>query len=274
MIINILESILFGIVQGITEWLPISSTGHLIILEQFMKMDVSTGFTEMYRVVIQFGSILAVLVLYFKTLNPFSASKTRIERKNTYSLWFKVLVASVPAGIIGVLFDDKIDAVFYNYITVSITLILYGIFFILAERGNRNHNYRDKFSSTLNIDYKTAALIGIFQMLALIPGTSRSGATILGAVLLGCSRTAAAEFSFFLAIPAMFGASLLKIAKFGFDFSTQEAFLLIIGMITAFAVSLAVIRFLIGFVKKHSFSCFGWYRIILGAIVMLYFLFV
>lgn len=269
-IIELLKIIFFGIVEGITEWLPISSTGHLILLEQFIKLNVSESFMEMFRVVIQLGAILAVIVLYFKKLNPFSLKKTSEEKKDTWTLWIKVLIACIPAGIIGVLFDDKIDAVFYNYITVAITLIIYGILFIVIE--NRNKDKSAKYQSLKDITYKLALIIGIFQVLALIPGTSRSGATIVGAIMFGASRTVAAEFTFFLAIPVMFGASLLKILKFGFAFTSVELLTLLIGMLVAFAVSVLAIKFLMNYIKKNNFKPFGWYRIVLGIIVLLYFL--
>lgn len=270
-IIEILKVLLLGIVEGITEWLPISSTGHMILVEEFIKLNVTPDFLEMFRVVIQLGAILAVVVLYFKKLNPFSLSKTKEEKKDTWSLWFKVLVSCVPAAIIGILFDDKIDAMFYNYITVAITLILYGILFIVIE--NRNKDKKEKITSLKDISYKLAIIIGAFQVLALIPGTSRSGATIVGAILFGVSRTVAAEYTFFLAIPVMFGASLLKILKFGLVFTTSEIIILIIGLLTAFIVSVLAIKFLMNYIKKNDFKAFGWYRIILGIIVLAYFLF-
>ena len=269
-IIELLKVIFFGIVEGITEWLPISSTGHLILLEQFIKLNTSDAFMEMFRVVIQLGAILAVIVLYFNKLNPFNNKKDKQEKKNTWELWFKVLIACVPAGIIGILFDDKIDALFYNYITVAITLIVYGVLFIVIENRNKNKKY--KYESLKDITYQLALIIGIFQVLALIPGTSRSGATIIGAIMFGASRTVAAEFTFFLAIPVMFGASLLKIVKFGLSFTTAEIVILLIGMLVAFLVSVFAIKFLMNYIKKNDFKAFGWYRIVLGLIVLLYFL--
>lgn len=268
--IEILKVIFLGIVEGITEWLPISSTGHMILVDEFIKLNVSDAFKEMFFVVIQLGAILAVVLLYFNKLNPFSPSKNTAEKRETFSLWMKVAIASIPAGIIGLLFDDKIDAMFYNYITVAITLILYGFLFILLE--NRNRRARFRINDFSGLSYKTAFIIGGFQVLALIPGTSRSGATILGAMLLGASRYISAEFSFFLAIPVMFGASAYKIMKFGLVFTGAEWMTLIIGMAVAFVVSLFAIKFLMGFIKKHDFKPFGYYRIILGFIILLYFL--
>ncbi len=295
-IIEILKAVVFGIVQGITEWLPISSTGHMIILEKIMPMNVSEDFMNMFRVVIQFGSILAVVVFFWKKLWPFGYAnrpktdnnkKTKlfvqsrknkdimymnniVIKKNIFVMWFKVLVACVPAGIVGILFDDKLDKAFYNYKVVSIMLILFGILFIAVEYFNENKKAR--INTIAEITYTTALLIGIFQLIAAVfPGTSRSGATIVGALLIGVSRTVAAEFTFFLAVPVMLGASLLKIVKFGFDFSAFELSILLTAMITAFIVSVFVIKFLMNYIKKHDFKAFGWYRIILGVIVILYF---
>lgn len=267
-IIEILQVIFLGVVEGITEWLPISSTGHMILVEEFINLNVSSSFMEMFRVVIQLGAIMAVVVLYFKKLNPFSLKKTQEEKKETWNLWFKVFVSCVPAAIIGILFDDKIDAIFYNYITVAIMLIIYGILFILIEKKQK----KEKVTSLEHITYKLAVIIGMFQVLALIPGTSRSGATIVGAMIFGVSRTVAAEYTFFLAIPVMFGASLLKIVKFGFVFTTSEIVILLIGMLTAFLVSILAIKFLMNYIKKNNFKAFGWYRIILGLLVLSYFL--
>lgn len=271
--LELLKAVIFGIIQGITEWLPISSTGHMILANEFIKLKVSDDFFSMFEVVIQFGSILAVLVLFFHKLNPFSPRKSRKEKSDTISLWTKVIIAVIPAGIIGVLFDDKLDELFYNPPTVAITLILYGVLFIILE----NRHKRPRIRSFEQLDYKTALLIGVFQILALIPGTSRSGSTILGAVFLGTSRYIAAEFSFFLAIPVMFGASALKLLKFflkvGFGFSALEFSILITGMIVAFIVSIFAIKFLMDYIKKHNFKVFGYYRIILGIIVLLYFTF-
>lgn len=262
------QAIILGIVQGITEWLPISSTGHMILVNEFLKMNVSESFMDTFLVVIQFGSILAVVALYFNKLNPFSPSKSPEEKRNTYTLWLKVIIAVIPAGVIGVLFDDAINSVFYNSYTVAATLIIYGVLFIVIE----NARIREKYTSFDSISFKTAFLIGVFQVLALIPGTSRSGSTILGASIIGCSRAIAAEFSFFLAIPVMLGASALKLAKAGFAFSPQEWGVLAVGMITAFAVSVAAIKFLMSYIRKHDFKGFGYYRIILGIIVLAYFM--
>ncbi len=267
---EIIKAAILGIIEGITEWLPISSTGHMILADEFIRLNVSDAFKEMFLVVIQLGAILAVLVLYFHKLNPFSPKKSAEEKKETFSLWGKVIVACIPAAVIGLLFDDKIDALFYNYITVAVTLIVYGILFIVIE--NRNKNRTPKVNTLAEFSYQTALFIGVFQVLSLIPGTSRSGATILGAILIGTSRYVAAEFTFFLAIPVMFGASLLKIVKFGFAFSGSEIAILLTGMIVAFVVSVFAIKFLMGYIKKHDFKAFGWYRIVLGVIVVGYFL--
>ncbi|MCI1966367.1 MAG: undecaprenyl-diphosphate phosphatase [Oscillospiraceae bacterium] len=266
---DILKAVIFGIIEGLTEWLPVSSTGHMILANEWVKMDLSAQFMEMFLVVIQFGAILAVLVLYFRKLNPFSRKKSPRQKQATLSLWMKVLCACVPAGVIGILFDDQIDAAFYNFQTVAITLILYGVLFIVVE--NRNRGKVPSIRNFTSLTYQTAFLIGIFQVLSLIPGTSRSGATILGAILMGASREIAAEFTFFLAIPVMLGASLLKILKFGFVYSQMEILVLLSGMITAFLVSIVAICFLMGYIKKHNFKSFGYYRIALGAIVLLYF---
>jgi len=270
LLIEIIKAIILGIVEGITEWLPISSTGHMILVDEFIKLNMSEAFKEMFFVVIQLGAIIAVVVLYWEKLIPVSTYKKLELRNDTVTLWLKILTACVPAAIIGLLFDDQIDAKFYNYQTVAVTLILYGILFIVIE--NRNINLRPRINHLSQITYKTAMIIGLFQVLSLIPGTSRSGATIIGAILIGTSRTIAAEFTFFLAIPVMFGASLLKILKFGFIFTNTELTILIIGMIAAFVVSLLAIKFLVGYIKTNDFKVFGWYRIILGIIVALYFL--
>lgn len=269
-IIELLKVIFFGIVEGITEWLPISSTGHLILLDEFIKLNASEAFMEMFRVVIQLGAIMAVIVLYFNKLNPFSFKKNQVEKHDTWRLWIKVLIACIPAGVIGILFDDKIDSLFYNYITVVITLIIYGILFIIIEKKNRDKQC--KYENLRDITFQLALIIGVFQVLSLIPGTSRSGATIIGAIMFGASRTVAAEFTFFLAIPVMFGASLLKILKFGLVFTTSEIIILLIGMLVAFTVSIFAIKFLMNYIKKNDFKIFGWYRIGLGIIVLLYFL--
>lgn len=273
-ILELLKTILLGVVEGITEWLPISSTGHMILLDEFIKLNVSDAFKEMFMVVIQLGAILAVVALYFHKLNPFSPKKSAVQKKETWSLWAKVLVASIPAGVVGLLFDDMLDSLFYNYQTVSVTLILYGVLFIVVEYLNRSR--RPAVRTLDALSYKTALWIGVFQMLALIPGTSRSGATIIGAMLLGTSRAVAAEFTFFLAIPAMLGASLLKIAKFfmetGFGMTGGEIGILLTGMAVAFIVSILAIQFLMRFIKKNDFKPFGWYRIALGVLVLVYFL--
>ncbi|MDO4262524.1 MAG: undecaprenyl-diphosphate phosphatase [Eubacteriales bacterium] len=269
--LEFLKVILLGIVEGITEWLPISSTGHMILVEQFIHLNVTDEFLEMFRVVIQLGAILAVVVLYFPKLWPFCSPKNGWIKKDTWVLWFKVLVAALPAAVIGLPFDDLLDEMFYNYPTVAVTLIIYGVLFIVVE--NRNRGRRPSTSSLEALGWSTALFIGIFQILALIPGTSRSGSTILGAILLGCSRYVAAEFSFFLAIPVMFGASLLKLVKFGFHFTGYEAAVLLLGMATAFVVSILAIKFLMGYIKKNDFKSFGYYRIILGLLVLGYFLF-
>ncbi len=266
---EILKSAVLGIVQGITEWLPVSSTGHMILVDELLTMNVSDAFMEMFRVVIQFGSILAVAVLYFSRLNPFAKKKNEMERKAAFSLWGKIIVACIPAGVIGVLFDDLLDTYLYNYVTVAVALIVYGILFIVIERMKKDSV--PTYAVAEEISYKTALKIGCFQVLSLIPGTSRSGSTILGGMLSGVSRPAGAEFSFFLAVPVMLGASALKLLKFGFSFTTAEILILLAGVITAFLVSLAAIRFLVSFVRRHSFAVFGWYRIALGVLVLLYF---
>lgn len=266
--IEIIKAILFGIVQGITEWLPVSSTGHMILLDEFITLNFSEAFVNTFLVVVQLGSILAVVVLYFHKLNPFSPKKSEIEKKSTLSLWGKVAVAIIPSGVVGLLFDDLIDSVFYKWQTVAITLILYGILFILIE----NQNKEAKIKRFVELDYKTAFLIGAFQILALIPGTSRSGSTILGAVILGASRTVAAEFSFFMAVPTMFLASAYKLLKAGLGFNMLEWTVLITGTVVAFIVSVFAIKFLMNYIKKHDFKVFGYYRIVLGILVTLYFL--
>lgn len=270
-LIELIKVIIIGIIQGITEWLPISSTGHMILADELLRLNVSDAFMEMFRVVIQFGSILAVVVLYFHKLNPFAPSKSDVQKRQTWRLWFKVIVGIIPAGIIGVLFDDWLNDHLYNYVTVAVALIVYGVAFIVIEKIRKGKPPR--VDSVGRLDYKTALGVGCFQTLSLIPGTSRSGSTILGAMILGMSREAAAEFSFFMAIPVMLGASLLKMLKFGFSFTSSELIVLIVGVLTAFVVSVAAIKFLTGFIKKHSFAVFGWYRIILGAIVLGAFIF-
>lgn len=270
--IEILKAIFLGIVEGITEWLPISSTGHMILVDEFLNLNVSDSFKEMFFVVIQLGAILAVLYIYFHKLNPFSPKKTKKENHQTMVLWFKVIAACIPAGVIGILFDDWIDKVFYNYFVVAVTLILYGILFIYIE--NTNENREMKYTSLQKLPYKTAFIIGLFQVLALIPGTSRSGATIVGAMLVGTSRVVATEFTFFLAIPVMLGASVLKLLKFGFNFSSEELILLGTGTFVSFIVSVFAIKFLVGYIKKNDFKPFGYYRIVLGALVLIYFSFI
>ncbi|MEG0826405.1 MAG: undecaprenyl-diphosphate phosphatase [Bacilli bacterium] len=267
---ELLKVIFLGIVEGITEWLPISSTGHMILIDEFIKLNVSSEFKEMFFVVIQLGAIMAVILLYFKKLNPLSLKKSKEEKKETWSLWFKVLVACIPAAIIGVLFDDWIDKMFYNYVIVALMLIIYGILFVIIE--NKKGTKKPIITSLKTITYKTALIIGVFQVLALIPGTSRSGATIVGAMLIGTSRSIAAEFTFFLAIPVMVGASLLKIIKFGLVFTSSEIIILLVGMLSAFVVSIFAIKFLINYIKKNDFKMFGYYRIILGVLILIYFL--
>lgn len=268
--IEILKAVLFGIVEGITEWLPISSTGHMILLNEFVTLNVSEDFWEMFLVVIQLGAILAVVLLFWNKIFPFRFREKPVVQKDIFVLWFKILVACVPAAIVGLAFDDVLDALFYNPWCVAIALIVFGVAFILIE--NRNKKMMPKITELGAITYRTALMIGIFQLLAAVfPGTSRSGATIVGALLIGVSRTVAAEFTFFLAIPVMLGASLLKLLKFGFSFTGQELVILVAGMAVAFVVSVAVIRFLRGYIKKHDFKIFGWYRIVLGALVLLYF---
>ena len=264
-----IKIIILGIVEGITEWLPVSSTGHMILLDEFIKLNITPEFKEMFFVVIQLGAIIAVVLLFFNKLNPFSPKKDKVEKKDTWILWFKVIVAIIPAGVIGYLFDDWINERFYNYKTVAVTLIIYGILFIIIE--NRNKDKIAKIDTLGKLDYKTAFLIGIFQLLSLIPGTSRSGATIIGAMILGTSRYVAAEFTFFLAIPVMFGASFLKILKFGLNFTGMEMYTLILGSIVSFVVSIVTIKFLMSYIKKNDFKVFGYYRIVLGLIVLLYF---
>jgi len=271
--LEILKAIFLGIVEGITEWLPISSTGHMILVDEFIRLNVSEEFKEMFLVVIQLGAIAAVPVLFWNRLNPFSKKKSREERKATWNLWGKVIVGVLPAAVIGLIFDDFFDRHFYNYIVVSIALIVYGILFIVIEKLKRNKEYR--INDVHDLTYKDAILIGSFQMLSLIPGTSRSGSTILGGMLTGVSRVASAEFSFFMAIPVMLGASLLKIVKFaaeGISVSGLELVILFVAMTVSFIVSLFAIKFLMDFVKRHSFTPFGIYRIILGAFVIGYFL--
>ena len=271
---ELLKAVLFGIVEGVTEWLPISSTGHLILLNEFITLNVSDEFRSMFDVVIQLGAILAVIVLFFHKLNPFSPTKSAGEKKQTWQLWFKVIAAIIPSGIVGVLFDDWMEAHFHNATVVSIALIVYGVAFILVERRNARRVGGKTVEDVYAIDYKTALLIGCFQCLSLIPGTSRSGSTILGAILIGVGRSAGAEFSFFMAIPTMLGASAIKGLKFvlsGVSATGTEIGVLIVGCVVSFLVSLLVIRGLMEYVRRHSFSAFGVYRIILGVVVLVYF---
>lgn len=267
MLLNIINTVILGIIQGITEWLPISSTGHMILANEFLKLSVSKDFMNVLLVVIQFGSILAVVTLYFHKLNPFSPKKTSAERSDTWAMWFKVAVGIIPLGIVGLLFDDLIEEYLYGPIVVAAALIIYGILFIVIE----NSKTKVKINSISAMSFKTAFFIGLFQVLAVIPGTSRSGSTILGAVLLGASRTVAAEFSFFLAVPVMLGASLLKLVKYGLAFSGTELAILLTGVVSAYLVSLAAIKFLMNYIRNHNFKAFGWYRIVLGVLVIAYF---
>lgn len=269
--IEIIKVIVLGVVEGITEWLPISSTGHMILVDEFLHLNVSPEFKEMFLVVIQLGAILAVVVLYWNKLWPFGLENKRVvAKKDIWSMWFKVLVSCVPAAVVGVLFDDKLNELFYNWQTVSIMLIVFGILFIIIE--NINKKKQSKINSIAELTYTSALIIGVFQLIAAVfPGTSRSGATILGAILIGVSRTVAAEYTFFLAVPVMFGASALKLVKFGFNFTSFELIILAVGLVVAFIVSILAIKFLMGYIKKHDFKAFGWYRIILGAVVILYF---
>ncbi len=274
--IEILKSILYGIVEGITEWLPVSSTGHLILFESLWWKEADPSFMEMFRVIIQLGAILAVIVMYFRKLNPFSPKKDAIAKKTTWEMWFKVIIACVPAAVVGLPFEDTLDKYFYNFPTVAATLIIYGIAFIVLESTKRP---QPRINDVSEMSYKTALFIGLIQLLSLIPGTSRSGVTILGAMLLGCSRAVAAEFSFFLAIPVMFGASLLKCASYAKDIvsgeaqmmGTLEITVLLVGLIVAFIVSLLAIRFLTEYVKKRNFKPFGYYRVGLGAVLLGYY---
>ncbi|WP_312446849.1 undecaprenyl-diphosphate phosphatase [Lacrimispora sp.] len=269
-IIEILKVIVLGIVEGFTEWLPISSTGHMILVDEIIHLNQPTAFKNMFLVVIQLGAILAVLVLYFDKLNPFSARKKPAQKQATLILWSKIVLACIPAAVIGFLVDDILDEYLMNGYVVAATLILYGVLFIVIE--NRNQYRSFEIQKVGDISYQTALWVGLFQLLALIPGTSRSGATILGAMILGCSRAASAEFSFFLGIPVMFGASLLKVVKYGMNFTGPQIFYLILGMVVAFVVSVYSIKFLMGYIRQHDFKFFGYYRIVLGAVVLLYFI--
>lgn len=269
---ELLKTVVLGIVEGLTEWLPISSTGHMILVDEFIKLDVSKSFMDMFLVVIQLGAILAVVVLNFEKLNPFSSWKSSWEKRETWQLWYKVILACVPAAVIGLLFNKFMEEHFMTAPVVAATLIFYGVMFILVENYNKRRTPRVREIERL--DYKTAFIIGLFQVLSLVPGTSRSGATILGGILFGTSRYVAAEFTFFLAIPVMFGASLLKMVKFGWHYTGSEILILVVGMATAFVVSILSIKFLLRYIKNNDFKAFGWYRIVLGIIVVLYLYFV
>jgi undecaprenyl-diphosphatase len=267
--LDILKAIIFGIVEGITEWLPISSTGHLIILEELLKLDQGDAFFEMFQVVIQLGAILAVIVIYFHKLNPFSPKKTEKQKMLTWQIWIKVVIGCVPAGVIGLLFNKQIDKLLYHWYVVAIMLIVYGILFIIVENYQKDKTPQVTKFSQLTIPM--ILIIGVFQMLALIPGTSRSGATIVGALMIGVSRSLAAEYTFFLAIPVMFGASFVKLLDFGFNFTAMQVAVLLVGMIVSFAVSIVAIKFLMSYIRKNDFKVFGYYRIVLGVIVFLFF---
>ena len=268
MLAEIIKSIILGIVQGITEWLPISSTGHMILVDEFLVLNQSAAFKEMYFVVIQLASVLAVILVYFKRLNPFM-QPTEEAKKQTWNIWAKVIIGIIPVGIIGVLFEDKVTELFYNWKTVAVTLIVYGVAFILIERWNKTRKMPiedwDGFS------YKNAFTVGLFQILSLIPGTSRSGSTIMGGILIGTARPVAAEFSFFMSIPVMFGASLIKLLGFGFNFTPEELVVLLVGSVASFIVSVVAIKFLIRYIQNNDFTAFGWYRIVVGILVLLYF---
>ncbi|MDU4859847.1 MAG: undecaprenyl-diphosphate phosphatase [Terrisporobacter othiniensis] len=267
-LIEILKSIILGIIEGITEWLPISSTGHMILVDQFLQLNMSGAFKEMYFVVIQLGAIMAVVALYWERIFPFDFKSKEIVKKDIFIMWVKIFIACVPAAIVGILWDDKINELFYNFKSVAIVLIVFGVLFIVIENYNKGKN--PKVDNINNLSFKIAIIIGVFQLIAAVfPGTSRSGATIVGALLLGVSRGVAAEFTFFLAIPVMLGASLLKLIKFGVVFTSLEGAVLIVGIIISFIVSLFVIKFLMDYIKKHGFKVFGWYRIVLGCILLL-----
>ena len=268
-IIELLKVIVLGIVEGFTEWLPISSTGHMILVDEIIHLNQPDSYKNMFLVVIQLGAILAVVVLYFDRLNPFSPRKKAAQKKATFVLWSKIILACLPAAVIGILVDDILDKYLMNGYVVAATLIIYGVLFLVIENRNQYRNF--EIQKVGEISYQTALYIGLFQLLSLIPGTSRSGSTILGAMILGCSRAASAEFSFFLGIPVMFGASFLKILKFGFNFTGAQVFYLVLGMVVAFAVSVYAIKFLMGYIRQHDFKFFGYYRIVLGVIVLVYF---
>lgn len=267
--LELLKAIILGVVEGITEWLPISSTGHMILVDEFIKLNASDAFKEMFLVVIQLGAIMAVVLIYFHKLNPFSPKKTLKEKRDTMFIWYKVIIGVIPVGVLGIIFDDWLNEKFYNYLSVAIVLVVYGILFIVIE--NKNKNIKPTITDFKSLSYKTAFGIGMFQVLSLIPGTSRSGATIIGAMILGTSRYIAAEYSFFMSIPIMFGASALKLFKFGFNFTFSEITILLTGMIVAFIVSVVAIRMLMKYIKNNDFKVFGWYRIVLGILVILYF---
>lgn len=271
MMLDVIKTVILGIIEGITEWLPISSTGHMILANEFLKLNVSAEFWEMFEVVIQLGAIFAVVIICFKDLFPWGFNKDKSDTKETFNLWGKIVVSSIPAAVIGLLFDDFINTHFFNSWTVAIMLIVYGILFILIEK--RHEGKKTRVNDINKISYRDAFLVGVFQALAIIPGTSRSGSTILGGLLLGLDRSVATSYTFFLAIPAMGGASLLKLLKFGFSFTSSELIILITGMITAFIVSIFAIKFLLKYIRKNDFTVFGYYRIVLGIIVILYFLF-
>lgn len=267
--IEIIKAIIIGIIEGITEWLPVSSTGHMILADEFIQLNVSDEFMSMFLVVIQLGAILAVVMLYFDKLNPLSPKKSASEKKDTMAIWYKVVIGVIPAGVFGLLLDDWLDEHLYNFVTVAVMLIVYGILFIVVE--NRKENILEKADNFEEMSYMTAFKIGMYQVLSLIPGTSRSGATILGGILSGASRPLAAEFSFFMSIPIMFGASALKIVKFGFAWTSFELMILLVGMLVAFIVSVITIRVLMKYIQNNDFKVFGWYRIVLGIIVLGYF---
>ena len=267
-IVELLKVVVLGIVEGLTEWLPVSSTGHMILVDEFIKLDVSKDFMDMFLVVIQLGAILAVVALNFEKLNPWSDWKTKKEKRDTVSLWMKVIVACIPAAVIGLMFNKYMEEHFMTAPVVATTLIFYGLLFIWIE--NYNKHRRPRINDLANLDYRTAFIIGLFQVLSLVPGTSRSGATIIGGILFGTSRIVAAEFTFFLAIPVMFGASLLKMVKFGLHYTGAEIVIMVVGMVTAFIVSILSIKFLLSYIKTNDFKAFGWYRIVLGIVVIAY----
>jgi len=269
--IELIKTVILGIVEGLTEWLPISSTGHMILVDEFMRLNVEKNFMDMFLVVIQLGAIMAVVVLNFERLNPFSSWKSKNEKSKTFSLWYKVIFACIPAAVIGLSLNKYMEEHFMNAHVVAFTLILYGVLFILVENYNKNRTPR--ITDLDSLDYKTAFIIGLFQVLSLVPGTSRSGSTIIGGLLFGVSRYVAAEFTFFLAIPVMFGASFLKLVKFGLNYTGAEVIIMLVGMVVAFVVSIVSIKFLLRYIKNNDFKIFGWYRIILGILVLVYFYF-